>query len=273
MKNTINLITFFLVVGTAIAQPSLTKIWTSDASLPVPESVLVDPKENCLWVSCIDGKPTEKDGKGHIAQLKPDGRIIDRQWVTGLNAPKGMARFGKYLFVTDITDLVIIDIGERKIEKRIAIEGAQFLNDVSAGEDGSIYFSDMNTGKIHRWKDDVVTDFLTNLKAPNGILSVGNTLFFVDSGKLMKHQAGTLSELASGMDGSTDGLEMIRPGEFLISAWTGHVYWASDKGKVKELLNTSKKNSQTADIGFDSNQQILFVPTFYKNTVEAYQLK
>lgn len=264
---------FLLLAFPVFSQHSLKKLWNSDASLKVPESVLYDPKENCLWVSCIDGKPTDKDGKGHIAQLRTDGRIIDSQWLSGLNAPKGMARFQKFLFVSDITDLVQIDIYERKVIRRFPVEGASFLNDVSAGEDGTIYVSDMGTGKIHQLKDTLVSPFLENLKAPNGILSAGNTLFILASGSLLKYQAGTLLEIAKGMDASTDGLVMVKPGEFLVSAWNGVVYYVTDQGKVTQMLDTRKSNSQTADLGFDPSTTTVFVPTFFKNTVEAYLVR
>jgi len=273
MKFTFIVFLFCFSVFPAFSQHSLKKLWTSDASLQVPESVLYDPKENCLWVSCIDGKPTEKDGKGQIAQLRTDGRIIDREWVSGLNAPKGMARFRNFLFVSDVTDLVQIDIAEKKIVKRIPVEGASFLNDVSAGEDGTIYVSDMGTGKVHQLKEDSVSVYLENLKGPNGILAAGNALFILTSGSLLKCQAGTLLEIAKGMDASTDGIEMVRPGEFVVSCWNGLVYFVTDQGKVTQMLDTRKANSQTADIGFDPSTNTVFVPTFFKNSVEAYQLK
>lgn len=267
---------FLILVGSIVlfsfTVPHLKKLWSSDTSLSVPESVLYDPKENCLWVSCIDGQPLEKDGKGQIAQLKTDGRIIDRMWVSGLNAPKGMARHDRFLYVSDISELVIIDIPERKIVKKIPVEGATFLNDITVGEDGSVYISDMNTGKIHRYKDDQMTVYLEKLSHPNGILMAGNSLFILDSGKLLKYQAGVIHPVASGMDASTDGIEMIKPGNFIVSAWNGILYYVSDQGKVSELLDTRKIQSQTADIGFDPSTNTVFVPTFFKNNVVAYQL-
>lgn len=256
----------------SFSAPKLKKLWSSDTALAVPESVLYDPKENCLWVSCIDGQPLDKDGKGHIAQLKTDGRIIDKTWLSGLNAPKGMARFGRLLYVSDINELVIIDIPERKIVKKIPVEGASFLNDITAGEDGSIFISDMNTGKIHRFKDDQMTVYLEKLSHPNGILMAGNSLFILDSGKLFKHQAGVLQTIATGMDSSTDGLEMMKPGHFIVSAWNGLIYHVTDQGIVSELLDTRKMPSQTADIGFDPSTNTVYVPTFFKNNVVAYQL-
>ena len=57
-----------------------------------PESVIYSPKQDILFVSNIDGKPNEKDQKGFISKVSPsNGNIIELSWITGLNAPKGMA--------------------------------------------------------------------------------------------------------------------------------------------------------------------------------------
>jgi len=69
------------------------KLWATDTILKVPESVLVDDKENCLWVSNIDGAANGKDGKGSISKLSKTGTPINLDWITGLNAPKGMAKY------------------------------------------------------------------------------------------------------------------------------------------------------------------------------------
>jgi sugar lactone lactonase YvrE len=263
----------FLIMGFATAQKSLKKLWSTDTLLQVPESVLFDEKENCLWVSCINGKPGEKDGKGSIAQLKTDGRIIDIDWISGLNAPKGMARHGKYLYVADLTNLVIIDIGNRKIEKTIPIDSALFLNDVTANSDGIVYISDSKTGKIHQYKDGKTTVFLEKINRPNGLLALGSDLWVLASGELFKVKSNKeMEKIAIGMDVSTDGIEQISPGEFLVSCWSGVVYHVTDKGVTTILLDTRIQKSNTADIGFDPTRKIVFVPTFFKNTVVAYQL-
>jgi len=68
------------------------QLWATDTILKVPESVLVDDIENCLWVSNIDGAANDKDGKGSISKLSKTGTPIHLEWITGLNAPKGMAK-------------------------------------------------------------------------------------------------------------------------------------------------------------------------------------
>ncbi len=47
-------------------------------------------------------------------------------WVTGLNAPKGMALVKNTLWVADVDQMVAIDITEGKILKSIPVEGAGF---------------------------------------------------------------------------------------------------------------------------------------------------
>jgi len=39
------------------------------------------------------------------------------------------------------------------------------------------------------------------------------------------------------------------------------------------LLDTKAEESQTADIGLDADRMIVYVPTFFKNKVVAYQLE
>jgi hypothetical protein len=70
------------------------KLWESADNLKTPESVLYAPKQDILFVSNIDGKPDGKDQKGFISKVSPsNGSITVLNWITGLNAPKGMIIF------------------------------------------------------------------------------------------------------------------------------------------------------------------------------------
>ena len=73
-------------------------------------------------------------------------------WVTGLNAPKGIAisNDNSKLYVSDITELVQIDIASGKIIKRFNAPGSSFLNDVVADSHGNIYVSDTDTNTIYK---------------------------------------------------------------------------------------------------------------------------
>ena len=261
-----------LLLQPAQAQSKLTEIWHSEATLPTPESVLYDEDKDMLYVSCIDGQPDGKDGKGAIAVLSKDGKIVNPAWVTGLSAPKGMAKVGNLLYVSDISDIVIIDIAKGAIAKRIVVEGAKFLNDFTADAEGNAYVSDMRTGKIHRLKNGKVETYLEGLKGPNGLHFANGSLYVLASGKLL--QFGTDKQpktLAEGMDESSDGLVMPAPGEFIASSWMGAVYHIHDS-HTHLMLDTREQKSQTADIGYNPKTKVVYVPTFTKNSVVAYQL-
>ncbi|HCN83841.1 MAG TPA: ATP/GTP-binding protein, partial [Sphingobacteriaceae bacterium] len=91
-----------------------------------------DKANNVLYVSNIDGKePWGADGKGSIGKVGLDGKIITAEWVSGLDAPKGIGMYDGKLYVADLTNLVIIDIKAGKIDKKVPIAGSKGLNDVS----------------------------------------------------------------------------------------------------------------------------------------------
>ncbi|GHB79415.1 ATP/GTP-binding protein [Persicitalea jodogahamensis] len=257
--------------STTVAEASLEQIWATDTTLMTPESVLLN--DGTLYVSLIDGQGGDKDGKGGVAKVGTDGQIIDANWVTGLSAPKGMGITDGNLYVTDLTELVQIDLATGKIVKKMAVDGAAGLNDVSVGSDGTIYFSDKNTGKIHTLKDGAVATYHEGIDNPNGVLAVSDGLLYTESGKLQKIDAQkNVTTLAEGMDKSTDGIEEVSPGEYLVSCWAGEVYHVKD-GTATKLLDTKDIQSNTADIGYDAAKKIVYVPTFFKNKVVAYQLK
>ncbi len=89
---------FLLLLGAlpALAQHKLEQLWLTP-ELPTPESVLyvVDSKAPYLFVALIDGQGDGVDGKGGIAKLATDGSVVDKNWLTGLNAPKGMRSYQK----------------------------------------------------------------------------------------------------------------------------------------------------------------------------------
>ena len=116
--------------NTAAAAPqvSLEQVWATENVLETPESVFYNPDEKILYVSNIVGESNAKDGKGYISKVSLDGKIENKEWATGLDAPKGMAMMNGTLYVTNVDELVAIDKGG-KITKRYPVKGAKFLND------------------------------------------------------------------------------------------------------------------------------------------------
>ncbi len=253
---------------------SLVKLWQTDTTLKVPESVLFDKNASVLYVSNIDGQPWEKDGKGSVGKVSLTGKIISVDWVSGLNAPKGMGQFNNTLYVADLTEVVVIDIAKSAITKRIAIDGAQGLNDVSVDKSGQVYVTDSKAGKIYVINQDKYTLFAEDLKGLNGVLAVGTDVYAVAAGAFWKIGADKKPvKLAEGMEPATDGIEQVANNEFLVSVWNGVVYYVKADGKVQTLLDTREQKSNTADIGYDPATRTVYVPTFFKNSITAYTLK
>lgn len=273
MKNKLVSAALLLSVSLMAQEPKIEKLWTTDSSLKVPESVLFDAQRKILFVSNIDGQPTGKDGKGSIGQINLDGKIIETEWVKGLNAPKGMGIDKNLLYVADISDVVVIDIKQKTIIKRIPVPDAIFLNDISIDKNGVVYVSDSRAGKVHKISHGNVFLLVDKLQNPNGLLAIKDGLLILDKGSLLKLRSdGQLSMLTDGMDPATDGIAMTKENEYIVSCWGGIMYYVHANGSKTTLLDTRTDKLNSADIGYDAKKKIIYVPTFYGNTVSAYQL-
>ena len=264
----------FSLVSIYAQKATVQKLWATDTILKIPESVLVDDKENCLWVSNIDGASNGKDGKGSISKLSKTGSPVNLEWVTGLNAPKGMAKYKQELYVADLTELVVIDIKKGVIKNKIKVEGSFFLNDVTVNKNGAVFVSDSRTGKVHRIENGIVSIEVENLQGPNGLLSIEDQLLILDRGSLLSvTPGGAISKIMDGMDPSTDGIERVAPNQYIVSCWNGIVYYIVAGAQKITLFDTRSEKINSADIGYDAKNKIIYVPTFMKNSVVAYQLQ
>jgi sugar lactone lactonase YvrE len=257
----------------AIKSDKLTLKWSTGKIFEVPESVCFDEKRNVLYVSNINGKPTDKDGNGYISTISTSGDMITPKWVTGLNAPKGMGVYKDKLFVTDIDRLVEIDIPSGKIVADYPVEDAKFLNDIAIDKKGRVYVSDMMDTKIYRlmagefkvWLDDEM------LTSPNGLWTDDEYLY-IGCKKIVKAdlKSGDM-ELVNDETGSIDGLEGTNKGGFLFSDWSGNIHYMSPDNKIEHLFNSAEMNINAADIEFIGNKNLILVPTFFDNRVMAYE--
>jgi hypothetical protein len=264
------------VAATANSQQyELVKKWESDSVFKVPESVLYDPDHKVLYVSNIDGKqPWEKDGLGSIGKMDLNGNVISAEWITGFHAPKGMGLYHHTLFVADMDRVAVVDLHQGKIIASIDVPGSQALNDITIDAGGVIYVSDSKDKKVYRIQNGVPAVHLENLKGPNGVLIKGNELYVLDQGGLYKVNADkTISMIADGMDGGTDGVEPLGNNDFIVSCWGGVVWYVNASGVKEKLLDTREQKINAADIGYNPATKTLFVPTFWKNSVVAYEVK
>src|SRR6478609_10509504 len=135
MKKTVLLLLTSLPLLLFAQGHQLKKIWETDTVVAIPESVLPVSKD-LLYVSLIEGGGWDADGKGGVATLGTNGKNYNGNWITGLNAPKGLGKFGNRLYAADISEVVVIDIAKGRVEKKIAIDGASGLNDITVTDNG-----------------------------------------------------------------------------------------------------------------------------------------
>lgn len=288
MTNTIRLLTALLtclfpfsIIGQQTDVPKficseLQFIWESENSLEIPESVYYDSENQCLYVSNIKGTPTGQDGNGYLSKLNLQGEIVSHKWVTGLDAPKGIAKYGNYLFVSDINDLVVINIAKGEIEQKFAAPAAIFLNDVALNpKTGTVYVSDMMQDCIYRLKNGKFELWLkdTQLDHVNGLVYKDNFLYAGVTDKILKiDPANQVINTSVDKTGSIDGLLSIDENKWITSDWVGNIQLI-ESGKVKKILSTAEQQINAADLGYIPEQKIILVPTFHNNRVVAYQFK
>ncbi|MEQ8810160.1 MAG: gluconolaconase, partial [Imperialibacter sp.] len=162
-----------VVEETPATTVSLVKKWETDTTLTTPESVYYDVTNGVLYVACIGAVPPDaKDGDGFIAKVGLDGAIIDTQWVVGLDGPKGMGRVGNLLYVSNIDEVVEIDVNTGETTNRFPVEGASFLNDITVDASGTVYISDSGMSKIFALSNGAVALWTEGevLGGPNGLL-------------------------------------------------------------------------------------------------------
>jgi DNA-binding beta-propeller fold protein YncE len=280
---------------------TVAKLWETPANLKNPESVAYAAQQNVLFISNVNGKPDQKDQNGFISKVSPsNGNIIELNWVTGLNAPKGIAvsNDGTKLYVSDITDLVEIDIASGKIVKRFNAQGSAFLNDVVGDNQGNIYVSDTGTNTIYKLDTNFGNSTSSSslqawlqspqLNGPNGLLvdNNQNKLIVVSLGPLSKPGGGievvdlknkTISSL--GKEGSTsplgglDGIESnaAETQYYVTDNPAGKVYTVNADGTGYVTL-IDLHTQGAADLGAIPGQSTIIIPLMQDNKLIAYKL-
>jgi outer membrane protein assembly factor BamB len=137
-----------VVSGIVAAAMLLPILFGINRGLNTPESAQC--YQGKLYISNIGkGPPHSKDGDGYITLADLKGNIVKTKFITGLNAPKGIAFAGNKLFVTDIDTVVVANAKTGKVLKKIPVPGAKFLNDAAYDGKRTIYVTDTQTNSIY----------------------------------------------------------------------------------------------------------------------------
>lgn len=252
-----------------------------------PESVISDGKN--FYVSNVGQKlePTVKDGDGFISQLAPDGKIRKLKFITGLDAPKGMAVLGGKLYVTDVDKVKGFDLqsGKEIFNLDFSKENLFFLNDLCRKDEKTLFVSATDKNMVYEidleTKSYAPLQLSDSLSSPNGLFysSAENTLYvacYGDSGSVVKiNMKSDAKKPVSvlGLKGMFDGL-YVTAGMLAVSDWkTGKVFyisrWNKTEGEqVNEWLNGFKG---PADFWYDEIKGMFYVPDMPAGKLYIYR--
>jgi hypothetical protein len=259
--------------------------------ISTPESVLYDETGDRYLVSNINGKPTDADNNGYIAELSPDGKVLKEKFIAGgvnkvkLDAPKGSGIVAGVLYVTDISVVRKFDAKTGAPKGDIAIPGAAFLNDIAIAKDGRIFVSDSGiNGSFEPTGQDAVyvIDKAGKVKpiakskelgGPNGLLALDNGLLVNTLGTNEVYRLddkGVRHDITKLPEGVLDGMAVVGD-SLLVTSWKGSAIYRGTLGQKFEVAISGLK--APADIGYDSKRKRVLVPRFMDNAVEVYDLK
>lgn len=267
----------------------------TDVGFVMPESVLFDQRNDVYLVANIngtDGMAAQVDDNGFISRVSPEGEVLDPRWIDGaseeveLNAPKGMAIAGDTLYVADITHVRMFDLTSGEPTGSVAIEGALFLNDVAAAEDGGVYVTDTGVdatfqptgeGAVFRVREDGSYEEVIagpELSMVNGVAVTGpDSLILVtfdDPGRILRVEHGEITETTEITPGVLDGVEVLQDGTLLISSWNSPgILRVAQDGTATPVAEGLEG---PGDIGYDPGRGRVLVPLVLDNALRIVEL-
>lgn len=147
--------------------------WLLNRGLINVESIIYDHKNHFFYASNGIDYKIGKDG--FISKISKNGELKELKWIKGLNRPTGMAIHNNLLYVADINALVIINIENGEIIKKLMepLENSG-LNDVAINNKGQIFVTASFTNSIYYAKEEKLELWIQDnekLKWANGIIA------------------------------------------------------------------------------------------------------
>lgn len=281
MKILLPLVLLFFVGCIDNANSNLKEVWKSSDSLSIPESVIYDKKQNLIYASNVNSIKSSNpwtNNNGFISKLDTNGKVIQLKWVTGLQAPKGLWVYKNNLFVADLNQVAQIDTNTGKIiHKFHAPKGITKLNDITCDEKKEVCFvSDSGTKRVFEVSKNGKFTLLYDKEKSKNAEQNG---LLVDNNKLiMQGEVGYLKALdldtkkvtiiTKDLGIAIDGVTKYKDKGYIVSTWSGGIYFVDNKGKVNQILGDE---FNTADISYSESLDLLLVPDFAHHII-AYKL-
>ncbi len=238
-----------------------------------PESVALAGKY--LYVSNLGVKlePSAKDGDGYIAKLDLAGNMVKKDFITGLDGPKGLAILGNVLYVADIDHLLGFNLqsGEKVLDLDFTAEKTAYLNDLAVKDGHGLFVSATDINKIFEVdvKAKSYRDIGAAVSGPNGLWYDAKAKQLYVAG--FANQDGKASGEVGVVDfsqktaayhriidrpGFYDGLQPMGKGFFLVSDW---VAFEPEKG-VLIRVDVNKGTFEVLPGAYGGPADFLYIP-------------
>jgi DNA-binding beta-propeller fold protein YncE len=253
--------------------PRLEQVWRV-GGLESPESVAISADGAFIYVTNVNGEGDRRDGNGFISRVSTDGRMLQREFATGLDAPKGIMLGGDALYVADIDQLVVVDATTGAVRRRVRAPGAQFLNDLTFAPDGQVLIADSAGRRIYAVRTDTAEIWLQHelLDGINGFLPEPSRLLVTTmAGRLLAvdYETKAITVLAEGL-GEADGIASLGDGSYLVSEWPGQMFQVSADGSHQTIMDTRAENRLLND--FLLVGDTLYQPHWAPGELTAYRV-
>ncbi|MCX6996398.1 MAG: hypothetical protein NTV49_04775 [Kiritimatiellaeota bacterium] len=287
-----SLLMLALIFTAGYSKPCAAATWSLEPVCSVkgfktPESAAVNPADGTVYVGNIYAltRDTVKalDANGFISTLEPGGKIKKLQAIAGTRATPvhgvfGMCFFDGYLYFNDINSLKRCPLKDTAAVEVVPVPGtAHGFNDATCDE-RHVYVTGYDA--IFRVDRKGEGGKFADLKGVNGVKCWQGKLFAVttagersdlyelDPAGKNPPQAFGLAPQFAGLD----GIEVLGDGTFLITDCHGHKVYtiAPDRKTVKVVVQGLE---YPADLGVDHERSLVYIPQFFRNTVEVYRLK
>jgi DNA-binding beta-propeller fold protein YncE len=253
--------------------PRLEQIWRV-GGLANPESVALSADGTFLYVTNVNGDGEAVDGNGFISRVSTSGEMLQRDFATGLDGPKGIMLGGDALYVADISQMVVIDAATGAVRRRVPTPGAVFLNDLTFAPSGEVLIADSGGARIFAIQSDNAEVWLEHelLDGINGFLPEPSRLVVTTmAGRLLTidYETGAITVLAENL-ANADGVAALSQGRYLVSEWPGRMFVVSADGSHETIMDTRAENRLLND--FLLSGDVLYQPHWDPSELTAYRV-
>ena len=279
-------------------KPNFREVWVARDRINAPVGAYADVRTGNIYVTLSPGAENGRNGQGRIAKLGHDGKLIEADWASGLNSPKGLRGNGITLWVADIDEIIAIDIASGKVMSRTRVQDAKSLSGVAVAEDGVVYVSDPQADKIYLLRNGSVSLFVDNpiydppLRSGGGIIvqdpvGVSPEGIVVDGASLVVGGGGRdkFSGYLYRVNLMTKERTVLYPwpfaniGSIESDGNGGYLISDSESGRIQRLPINGKgpKVLQQLQVGagriaFIASEQLLVVPNTRENKITAFDI-